>query len=126
MARNTDRRFRVGSAYGTLRRCCSPKRQNATPLTARRFAADQLPAPRLQRLSQRDIGRHPPGSAQEREHRRQRRNGEEESRPCISGAIMMPPNYLRIMPGWNYTVRLPAEGEILDGRWTFTEAAPAP
>jgi len=39
---------------------------------------------------------------------------------------MMPPNYLRIMPGWNYTVRLPAEGEILDGRWTFTEAAPAP
>ena len=35
------------------------------------------------------------------------------------------PNYLRIMPGWNYTVRLyRPRAEILDGKWTFPEAAP--
>ena len=36
------------------------------------------------------------------------------------------PNYLRIMPGWNYTVRLyrPRQ-EVLDGKWTFPEAKPA-
>ena len=35
------------------------------------------------------------------------------------------PNYLRIMPGWNYMVRLyrPRQ-EILDGTWTFSEAQP--
>ena len=34
-------------------------------------------------------------------------------------------NYLRIMPGWNYTVRLyrPRQ-EILDGTWTFPMATP--
>jgi hypothetical protein len=34
-------------------------------------------------------------------------------------------NYLRIMPGWNYMVRLyrPRE-EILDGTWKFPEAEP--
>jgi hypothetical protein len=31
-------------------------------------------------------------------------------------------NYLRIMPGWNYTVRLYRPSpEILDGKWTFPE-----
>jgi hypothetical protein len=36
------------------------------------------------------------------------------------------PNYLRIMPGWNYTVRLYLpRPEILDGRWTFPTARPA-
>ncbi len=35
------------------------------------------------------------------------------------------PNYLRIMPGWNYLVRLyRPRAEILDGRWTFPEAQP--
>jgi hypothetical protein len=35
-------------------------------------------------------------------------------------------NYLRIMPGWNYIVRLyRPRAEILDGRWTFPEAQPA-
>jgi hypothetical protein len=35
------------------------------------------------------------------------------------------PNYLRIMPGWNYTVRLyRPRAEILDGKWTFPEASP--
>ena len=30
------------------------------------------------------------------------------------------PNYLRIMPGWNYTVRLyRPRPEVLDGKWTF-------
>ena len=35
------------------------------------------------------------------------------------------PNYLRIMPGWNYMVRLyrPRQ-EILDGTWTFPQAQP--
>ena len=33
-------------------------------------------------------------------------------------------NYLRIMPGWNYIVRLyRPRGEILDGRWKFPELA---
>jgi hypothetical protein len=35
-------------------------------------------------------------------------------------------NYLRIMPGWNYTVRLYRPGpEILDGKWTFPVPTPA-
>lgn len=35
------------------------------------------------------------------------------------------PNYLRIMPGWNYTVRLyRPRAEVLDGKWTFPEAKP--
>ncbi len=35
------------------------------------------------------------------------------------------PNHLRIMPGWNYTVRLyRPRAEILEGKWTFPEAAP--
>ena len=33
------------------------------------------------------------------------------------------PNYLHIMPGWNYTVRLyQPRPEILDGKWKFPEA----
>jgi hypothetical protein len=33
------------------------------------------------------------------------------------------PNYLRIMPGWNYTVRLyRPRREVLDGKWTFPQA----
>ncbi|MBS0254245.1 MAG: DUF1214 domain-containing protein [Proteobacteria bacterium] len=36
------------------------------------------------------------------------------------------PNYLRIMPGWNYVVRLyRPRAEILDGTWKFPEAVPA-
>jgi hypothetical protein len=36
------------------------------------------------------------------------------------------PNYLRIMPGWNYIVRLyRPRAEILEGKWTFPEAKPA-
>jgi hypothetical protein len=36
------------------------------------------------------------------------------------------PNYLRIMPGWNYTARLyQPRAEILEGKWTFPEAAQA-
>ncbi len=36
-------------------------------------------------------------------------------------------NYLRIMPGWNYIVRLyRPRSEIVDGRWNFPEAVPAP
>jgi hypothetical protein len=36
------------------------------------------------------------------------------------------PNYLRIMPGWNYTVRLyRPRAEILDGSWKFPAAEPA-
>jgi hypothetical protein len=35
-------------------------------------------------------------------------------------------NYLRIMPGWNYTVRLyEPRAEIISGRWTFPAAVPA-
>jgi hypothetical protein len=35
-------------------------------------------------------------------------------------------NYLRIMPGWNYTVRLyRPRPELLDGIWTFPDATPA-
>jgi hypothetical protein len=35
-------------------------------------------------------------------------------------------NYLRIMPGWNYTVRLyRPRAEILDGKWTFPALTPA-
>jgi len=35
------------------------------------------------------------------------------------------PNYLRIMPGWNCTVRLyRPSAEILDGKWTFPDATP--
>ena len=35
------------------------------------------------------------------------------------------PNYLAIMPGWNYTVRLyRPRKEILDGTWKFPEAQP--
>jgi hypothetical protein len=35
------------------------------------------------------------------------------------------PNYLRIMPGWNYTVRLyRPKAQILEGKWTFPEAVP--
>lgn len=35
------------------------------------------------------------------------------------------PNYLRIMPGWNYTVRLyRPRAEILDGSWRFPDAVP--
>lgn len=35
------------------------------------------------------------------------------------------PNYLAIMPGWNYTVRLyrPRKA-ILDGAWKFPDAEP--
>ena len=35
------------------------------------------------------------------------------------------PNYLPIMPGWNYTVRMyrPRQ-ELLDGAWNFPEAQP--
>jgi hypothetical protein len=35
------------------------------------------------------------------------------------------PNYLPIMPGWNYTVRMyrPRQ-ELLDGAWKFPEAQP--
>jgi hypothetical protein len=34
-------------------------------------------------------------------------------------------NYLPIMPGWNYTVRLyRARPEVLDGKWKFPEAVP--
>jgi hypothetical protein len=37
------------------------------------------------------------------------------------------PNCLPITPGWNYTVRLfRPRAEILDGRWTFPAAQPAP
>jgi hypothetical protein len=36
-------------------------------------------------------------------------------------------NYLRIMPGWNYIVRLyRPRAEILDGRWTFPDLQPVP
>ena len=36
------------------------------------------------------------------------------------------PNHLRIMPGWNYTVRLyQPRAEILDGKWTFPEPTAA-
>ncbi len=36
------------------------------------------------------------------------------------------PNYLYIMEGWNYTVRLyRPRREILDGSWTFPQAKPA-
>lgn len=35
------------------------------------------------------------------------------------------PNYLPIMPGWNYTVRMyRPRKEILDGQWKFPEAVP--
>jgi hypothetical protein len=35
-------------------------------------------------------------------------------------------NYLRIMPGWNYTVRLyRPRPELLSGQWKFPEAVPA-
>jgi hypothetical protein len=35
-------------------------------------------------------------------------------------------NYLRIMPGWNYIVRLyRPRAEVLDGRWTFPDPQPA-
>jgi hypothetical protein len=35
-------------------------------------------------------------------------------------------NYLRIMPGWNYTVRLYLpRPEVIDGKWTFPEPTPA-
>jgi hypothetical protein len=35
------------------------------------------------------------------------------------------PNYLPIMPGWNYTVRLyRAHPEVLDGTWKFPDAVP--
>jgi hypothetical protein len=34
-------------------------------------------------------------------------------------------NFLRIMPGWNYVIRLyRPRGEILDGRWTVPDAVP--
>ena len=34
-------------------------------------------------------------------------------------------NYLRIMPGWNYIVRLyRPRAEVLDGSWTFPEPVP--
>ncbi|WP_348643616.1 DUF1214 domain-containing protein [Methylocystis sp. L43] len=36
------------------------------------------------------------------------------------------PNYLRIMPGWNYTVRLyRPRAEALNGKWKFPEATPS-
>ncbi len=36
------------------------------------------------------------------------------------------PNYLRIMPGWNYTVRMyRPRREVLDGSWKFPEAVAA-
>jgi hypothetical protein len=36
------------------------------------------------------------------------------------------PNYLAIVPGWNYTVRLyRPRKELLDGAWKFPEAKPA-
>jgi hypothetical protein len=35
------------------------------------------------------------------------------------------PNYLRIMPGWNYMVRIyRPRPEIIDGTWKFPEAQP--
>src|SRR5271166_436000 len=55
MARNSERRSRLGSAYQILppRR---PRKKSNTPLTARRLAADQLP----RRAGMRDVGRQPP------------------------------------------------------------------
>jgi hypothetical protein len=39
--------------------------------------------------------------------------------------VIPPSNYLRIMPGWNYTVRLYSpRQEIIDGTWTFPKATP--
>jgi hypothetical protein len=36
------------------------------------------------------------------------------------------PNYLAIMPGWNYAVRLyRPRKEIIDGSWNFPTAEPA-
>lgn len=36
------------------------------------------------------------------------------------------PNYLRIMPGWNYTVRLyRPRSELLEGKWIFPSATPS-
>ena len=36
------------------------------------------------------------------------------------------PNYLRIMPGWNYIVRMyRPRAEIVSGAWTFPPATPA-
>jgi hypothetical protein len=33
------------------------------------------------------------------------------------------PNYLRITPGWNYTVRLyRPRADVIGGKWTFPEA----
>ena len=35
------------------------------------------------------------------------------------------PNYLRIMPGWNYTVRLyRPRAELLEDKWIFPQATP--
>ena len=35
------------------------------------------------------------------------------------------PNYLRIMPGWNYTVRIyQPRQEVIEGKWKFPSAAP--
>ena len=35
-------------------------------------------------------------------------------------------NYLRIMPGWNYTVRLyRPRAEVLNGSWKFPSPTPA-
>jgi len=37
------------------------------------------------------------------------------------------PNYLPILPGWNYVVRLcRPRTEILNSTWEFSEAQPAP
>jgi hypothetical protein len=37
------------------------------------------------------------------------------------------PNYLAIMPGWNYIVRLyRPRPEVLNGKWKFPDAHPAP
>jgi para-nitrobenzyl esterase len=41
------------------------------------------------------------------------------------GGAQQASNYLAIMPGWNYTVRLyRPRSQVLDGTWTFPEAQP--
>jgi hypothetical protein len=54
------------------------------------------------------------------------------AKPNAEGSVMIhfggddnAPNFLAIMPGWNYTVRMyRPRKEILDGAWKFPEAKP--
>ena len=54
------------------------------------------------------------------------------AKPDANGAVTVhfggdsaQPNFLRIMPGWNYTVRLyRPRAAVLDGTWSFPEAKP--